>query len=370
MTCSVRNGPSDDRVAPRRGDDASGRAPRAPTRDEERPAVGPAQARHGQHAHDERRGRRASRSPRSACDGMRRDVRRERAPRPGPEVGGRPSARPTAGPGRARRGPSRACRRRSTTRTGSAAMWNQRPTVPSSRAATIPPVSAPPTTASPSSRLPTPGSMIAPGWPAKNVGMEQDVAEPAADDGAGTIPEDDEQEVVGRGAPSSGRRCRRGRGQRRSRPRCRASPSGRRRRRDEGTGRSRRRSRPLTRRAVYGRRPQPWRAATRRPVDAPAAARSRRRTAHEAFSPTLSTGRHLACRARAHRAVPARDRTSAHRSPLCGAGDRRHAGGRAGGPRLGVIEGLGGLRSTADADVRPMGGRAGRPVGCGETWTR
>ena len=71
--------------------------------------------------------------------------------------------------------------------------------------------------------------------------MEQDVAEPAADDRARHDAEDDEQEVVGAEAHRPGAdRGERDAEEDRGRDR-RASPSGRRRHRDGDTGRSRRR---------------------------------------------------------------------------------------------------------------------------------
>ena len=54
----------------------------------------------------ERRATTSVTTPSRTCDGMRRERRRERAPRPGPEVGGRPGRARWAAPGRRRRGPS------------------------------------------------------------------------------------------------------------------------------------------------------------------------------------------------------------------------------------------------------------------------
>ena len=60
----------------------------------------------------------------------------------------------------------------------------------------MPPVTAPPTTARPSSRLPTPGSMIALGRSAKNAGWSRTYPIRPPTTAPGTIAEHDEQEVV------------------------------------------------------------------------------------------------------------------------------------------------------------------------------
>ena len=61
----------------------------------------------------------------------------------------------------------------------------------------MPPVSSPPTTPSPSSRLPTDRVEDRTGLGAEELRVEEDVADPATDDRARDDAEDDEQQVVG-----------------------------------------------------------------------------------------------------------------------------------------------------------------------------
>ena len=70
-----------------------------------------------------------------------RGRRRERLPRPGPGVRGRPRQRPTAGPARCRRGHGPLTGRDARGASGSMAAWSQRPTGASSRRPTYAPVS-------------------------------------------------------------------------------------------------------------------------------------------------------------------------------------------------------------------------------------
>ena len=76
-------------------------------------------------------------------------------------------------------------------------MCSHRPTSPSSSAATIDPVSAPPTTARPELEAADARVEDRAGLLAEERRVEEDVPEAAADDRAGHDAEDDEQQVVG-----------------------------------------------------------------------------------------------------------------------------------------------------------------------------
>ena len=155
-------------------------------------------------------------------------------------------------------------------------------------------------------------------------------------------------------------------------PRRRASPSGRRPPRDGGNGSKSKAITAADTTSSLGTPPSPGSRRAHRgrggaETASPSSVSARPgATVARTRSPTLSTGRHFACRADAHRAVAGA--TIIRRSVAAlGASDRRHAEGACRGATLGVVEATGGLRPTADPDVRPMGGRAGRLVGVGDT---
>ena len=127
---------------------------------------------------------------------VRRQRRRQRAPRSGAEVGrcpGEAAGLALAGTAEDHRQLARAEREQERQdddlRPG--------PDRGAEQAGHVAAVSRPPATASPSSRPPLAGSRMAPGFARVVVEMQEDVAEPATDHGAGHDPDGDEQEIVG-----------------------------------------------------------------------------------------------------------------------------------------------------------------------------